>query len=83
MDRSHDQDVARSLDLAQLALSSAHDHLKKGGGFVVKVFMGEGFEEYHEVLKGEFETVRLLRPETTRKHSREIYFVCKRFKLSG
>lgn len=76
----HDQDVARSIALAELALSSARDHLKPGGAFVVKVFMGDGFEEYHTLLKSEFETIRLLRPDSTRKHSREIFFVGKRFK---
>ena len=73
----HDRDVALSFELASLALDVARVHLKKGGNFVAKLFMGDSFEEYHRLLKAEFDSVRLLRPESTRKHSREIFFVAK------
>jgi 23S rRNA (uridine2552-2'-O)-methyltransferase len=76
----HDRDVALSLELATLALSAAEKYLRKGGSFVVKVFMGESFEEYHSLLKSRFQSVKLLRPESTRKKSREIFFIGKGFK---
>lgn len=75
----HGRDVALSLALAALALESARLHLKAGGNFVVKLFMGERFEDFRQRLKYHFSTVKLLRPETTRKRSREIYFICKDF----
>ena len=76
----HDRDAALSLELATMALNTAEKHLKRGGNFVVKVFMGSGFEEYQKLLKSKFEKVNLLRPESTRKQSREIFFIGKGLK---
>lgn len=78
----HDQDVARSFDLASLALEVALRNLKGDGRFVVKIFMGDTFEEFGEKMAAAFKEVKRLRPETTRKHSREIYFIGKRLKFS-
>jgi 23S rRNA (uridine2552-2'-O)-methyltransferase len=76
----HDRDVLLSFELATTALNVAQKFLKPGGTFVVKLFMGESFEEYQKNVKALFGQVRLLRPESTRKHSREIFFVGKGFK---
>jgi len=76
----HDTDVARSFELASLALETALKFLKPGGAFVVKLFMGDSFEEYRKLIKQHFSEVRILRPESTRKHSREVFFVAKGFK---
>lgn len=76
----HDTDVARSFDLASLALDTAKRFLKPGGSFVVKLFMGDSFEDYRKLLRECFEHIRILRPESTRKHSREVFFVAKGFK---
>lgn len=76
----HDRDVALSFELAMLALSTAKQHLKKGGSFVAKLFMGETFEDYQRNLKECFGSVKQLRPESTRKHSREIFFIAKGFR---
>lgn len=76
----HDADVARSFDLACLALETAKKHLRQKGTLVVKLFMGESFKEFEELLKKYFSVVRMLRPESTRKRSREIYFIAKEFK---
>jgi len=76
----HDTDVARSFDLASLALETAKRFLKPGGSFVVKLFMGDSFEEYRKILRDTFDHIRILRPESTRKHSREVFFVAKGFK---
>ncbi|NBT59699.1 RlmE family RNA methyltransferase [bacterium] len=76
----HDTDVARSFELASIALDCAKRFLKPGGTFIVKLFMGESFEEYRSLLRASFEQVRVIRPESTRKHSREIFFVAKGFK---
>lgn len=76
----HDTDVARSFELASLALQTALKFLKPGGAFVVKLFMGDSFEEYRRLVKQNFSEVRILRPESTRKHSREVFFVAKGFK---
>lgn len=75
-------DVALSFELAAMAVRACDRFLKKGGHFVAKLFMGESFQDFEKMLKSRFEDVRLLRPESTRKHSREIFFIGKRFKGS-
>jgi 23S rRNA (uridine2552-2'-O)-methyltransferase len=74
------RDVALSFELASMALETAKRFLKPGGVFVAKLFMGDGFEEYRSALRAHFEKVNLLRPESTRKHSREIFFIAKGFR---
>jgi len=73
-------DVARSLELAHKALSMAFCLLRSGGNFLCKVFEGEGFIDFrHEVSSG-FTTIKLIRPDSTRKKSREIYVIGLGFK---
>ncbi len=76
----HDRDVALSTELAELALQTARKHLKPNGNFAVKLFMGDTFEGYHAQLKLAFTSVRVIRPESTRKQSREIFLIGKGFK---
>ncbi len=73
-----DRDVALSFELASMALQVARAHLKTGGSFVAKLFMGDSFEEYHRDVKALFESSRIIRPDSVRKHSREIFFVGKK-----
>ena len=75
----HTSDVAQSFELATLAYQCCVKFLKPKGSFVSKLFMGDSFEDYHKLLKANFGQVRLLRPDSTRKHSREIFFVAKQF----
>ena len=70
----HDADVARSLDLLQIALDVARQRLAPGGSFVAKVFMGNDLETFLRAeLRPIFAQVRQVRPEATRAGSREIY----------
>lgn len=75
-----DRDIALSFELASLALDVARKTLTPSGKFVVKIFMGDTFDEFERAMKETFKEVRRLRPETTRKHSREIYFIGKSLK---
>lgn len=68
-------DQARSMDLAELALEFARAWLKPGGGFVVKLFQGEGFDAFVREARQTFKHVRLRKPAASRKQSREIYLV--------
>lgn len=75
----HDRDVALSLELGHQALKIANQHLRKGGCLLTKIFMGSSFESFRKDMKACFHELRLLRPESTRKHSREIYLIGKQF----
>jgi len=78
----HATDVARSHELVRLALAFAREHLRPGGTFVAKVFMGEGFEDLEREIRAVFAEVRTVRPEATRQGSREIYVAGKGLKAS-
>ena len=78
-----DRDCALSHELATIALEAAMDHLKPGGHFVVKYFMGSDFEEYRNELRARFEKVSQQRPDSTRKQSREIFFIAKGLKAEA
>ncbi len=66
-------DLPRSYFLAELALDLAQRVLKPGGGLLVKLFQGEGFDEYHKSLKDHFAKVVMRKPKASRARSREIY----------
>ncbi|MDT8409804.1 MAG: RlmE family RNA methyltransferase [Wenzhouxiangellaceae bacterium] len=68
-------DQARSMHLAELALEFAREWLDKNGTFVVKLFHGEGFDDFVRHARREFANVRLRKPEASRKKSREVYLV--------
>ena len=69
-------DHARSIQLADASLKIALHFLKSSGAFVVKVFQGEDFLDFVALTKQHFETVRVVRPEASRRESDEHYVVC-------
>ena len=70
-------DQAGSVHLAELALEYARTRLKPAGAFVVKVFQGEGFDEYLRAVRQAFAKVALRKPKASRPRSREIYLVAR------
>ena len=74
-------DQARSFYLCELALDFAAAHLKSGGSFLVKVFQGEGFDEYLTQIRSLFTKVKIRKPDASRARSREVYIVATGRKL--
>jgi 23S rRNA (uridine2552-2'-O)-methyltransferase len=74
-------DQAKSMYLVELSLDMCHQVLKKNGSFVVKVFMGEGFESFMKDIQNAFKTVKSRKPESSRARSREVYLVATGYKL--
>jgi 23S rRNA (uridine2552-2'-O)-methyltransferase len=72
-------DQPRSIYLAELALSLAEKVLKTGGSFLVKVFQGQGSDEYSSMLKRQFKQIVIRKPQSSRSESREVYFLAKGF----
>ncbi len=70
-----DADAYRSVELVEQVLVIADACLVEGGSLVAKVFQGVGFEDLREAVRQRFRTVRLLKPEASRKESVEIYLV--------
>lgn len=73
-------DQPKAMYLAELALDLSCRVLGKGGGFVVKVFQGTGFDAYLADCRARFTTVRIRKPEASRDRSREVYIVATGFK---
>ena len=73
-------DQPQSMYLVELALDMARQVLKPGGGFVAKVFQGEGFDQLLRDMRTSFTSVQSRKPAASRARSREIYQVGKGFK---
>jgi 23S rRNA (uridine2552-2'-O)-methyltransferase len=73
-------DQPRSLYLCELALDTAKSILAKNGGFLVKVFQGEGFEDFHRDVQKHFTKVVIRKPKASRPRSNEVYILAKGFK---
>ena len=73
-------DQPKVMYLVELALDLATQVLKPGGNFVVKVFHGEGFDQFMFELKKRFKRVTVRKPDASRPRSREVYVVAKDFK---
>ena len=68
-------DQPRSMYLCELALDFCRQALREGGGFVTKVFQGEGFDDYYRDVKASFRWVVSRKPKASRPKSREVYLV--------
>jgi 23S rRNA (uridine2552-2'-O)-methyltransferase len=68
-------DQARWLNLAELALDFARQHLTKDGGFLVMCFEGEGAQDYRENMKSSFQRVVRRKPKASRDRSSEFFLV--------
>ena len=73
-------DQPRSMYLAELALDFAREVLKPGGDFLVKVFEGEGFDEYLREVRTSFLKVTTRKPKASRPKSREVYLLAQGLK---
>lgn len=74
-------DQPRAMHLAELAAEFADQVLRPGGSLVVKLFQGEGFQEYVEAVRGRFASVRMRKPSASRSGNREVYLVARNRRL--
>lgn len=73
-------DQPRAMYLAELALDFAMVALRPGGDLLVKVFQGEGFDDYLRALRGRFARVQTRKPRASRDRSREVYLLARRLR---
>jgi len=73
-------DQSRSLELCEKALETAIKYLKVKGNFVCKIFDGPDVQEFRKTLRQYFTKVDSLRPNSTRKESKEVFIVGLGFK---
>lgn len=69
-------DSIASMRLAGLVTKYAGDHLKQGGGVIMKIIRGSEDEyEFVSLIKKAFRKVEYFKPDSSRKSSREIYLI--------
>ena len=68
-------DQARSEALCEQVIHLSDSLLKPKGHIVMKLFMGPGEKDIEAQLKQRFEKIRRIRPDSTRKVSKEIFIV--------
>ena len=73
-------DAARQVALAERAFALATELLAPGGNFVVKVFDGQDAPAFVNTVRLRFEKIRRIRPEATRRASREFFLVATGFR---
>ena len=66
-------DQPRAMYLAELARDFADAHLRPGGAFVIKLFQGNGIDEYIRDLRKRYTQVKVRKPEASRNRSPEVY----------
>jgi len=72
-------DQAATMALVDLATQTARDWLKPGGSLVVKMFQGEGVDQWVSAARADFARVVLTKPAASRSESREVYGVATGF----
>lgn len=70
-----DVDQAGAAYLTELALDFSKDWLKPSGNFLVKVFIGAGFEEILQNMRQMFDKVVTRKPKASRDRSSEVYLL--------
>jgi 23S rRNA (uridine2552-2'-O)-methyltransferase len=72
-----DIDAIKLFELLEYVKPIIKTLLKPDGKFVIKLFMGPGFEEFIKEMKDAFggKNIKTLKPKSTRKESKEIYIV--------
>lgn len=70
-------DQPRSMALAELALDLALRVLNREGGFLTKVFQGDGFDHFLLEIRRHFKKVIIRKPKASRGRSREVYILAK------
>ncbi len=70
-----DADQAGAVHLTELALEFSQQWLKPSGNFLVKVFIGSGFDDIVKRMRSEFDKVVTRKPKASRGRSSEVYLL--------
>ena len=73
-------DAARSYNLCETALKIAQSILLPGGSFVCKIFQGPDFNLFLDAVRAGFKGLKIFKPQSSRKASKEIYVIGLGFK---
>ena len=72
-----DIDAIYTGELAMEAMTFSKEMLVKDGHFVSKIFLGSSFNEIVALGKKIFKEVKVFKPKSSRKESKESFIICK------
>tara|TARA_B100000925_G_scaffold227103_1_gene175607 strand:- start:2441 stop:3055 length:615 start_codon:yes stop_codon:yes gene_type:complete len=72
-----DIDSIQTGELCKAAMLFAKDIMTKKGFFISKIFMGSTFNEIVALAKRIFKEVKVYKPKSSRKDSKESFIICK------
>ncbi|MDA9635041.1 RlmE family RNA methyltransferase [Candidatus Pelagibacter sp.] len=72
-----DIDAIYTGELAMEAMNFSREMLVKEGRFVSKIFLGSSFNEIVALGKKLFKEVKVFKPKSSRKESKESFIICK------
>ena len=75
-----DLDSLQTGELCKESIYFAKDVLSKNGFFVSKIFMGSSFNEIVALSKKTFKEVKVFKPKSSRKDSKESFIICKKIR---
>ena len=72
-----DIDAIHTGELCKEAMLFSKNNLVKEGRFVSKIFLGTSFNEIVALAKTIFKEVKVFKPKSSRKESKESFIICK------
>jgi 23S rRNA (uridine2552-2'-O)-methyltransferase len=75
-----DIDSIQTGELCKEAMIFSKDIISKDGFFISKIFMGSTFNEIVALGKKIFKEVKVFKPKSSRKDSKESFIICKKIR---
>ncbi len=73
-------DSIQTGELCKEAIVFSKEVISDNGFFISKIFMGETFNEIVALAKKIFKEVRVFKPQSSRKESKENFIICKKIR---
>ena len=73
-------DSIQTGELCKEAMNFSREVITKNGFFISKIFMGSTFNEIVALAKKIFKEVKVFKPQSSRKDSKESFIICKKLR---
>ena len=73
-------DAIQTGELCKEAMIFSKDVISQNGFFISKIFMGSSFNEIVTLGKKIFKEVKVFKPQSSRKDSKESFIICKKIR---
>ena len=73
-------DAIQTGELCKEAMTFSKDVISQNGFFISKIFMGSTFNEIVALGKKIFKEVKVFKPQSSRKDSKESFIICKKIR---